>query len=194
MRRTRTSAKTVLTAFFIVLALATIFPGSFALAQSDSPSANSATGQATNDSLESRVQNLKKEVTKLNRDLFILEEELLFPASTQVVVFVAVNNGNLFQLDSIELKLDDKVIAGHLYTEREFHSLQKGGVQRLYVGNVPAGKHELAAFFTGQGPNKVSYRRGATLKFEKALTTKYIELKIVDNPAKQQPDFLIKEW
>ena len=144
--------------------------------------------------LEKRVQHIKKEVSRLNRDLFILEEELLFPASTQVVIFVSLNDGYLFKLDSVELKINDKLIASHLYTDREANSLKKGGVQRLYIGNLPAGEHELVAFFTGLGPNEIEYRRGTTLVFEKTLTTKYIELQISDNSTKQQPEFIVKQW
>ena len=156
--------------------------------------AEEAQKEKSTQSLDSQIQNLKKEVTRLNRDLFILEEELLFPASTQVIVFLSLNHGNLFTLDAVELKINDDTVATHLYTERELSSLQRGGVQRLFVGNLPTGEHELTALFTGKGPNDVDYRRGATLTFEKALSTKYIELKVVDNPDKQQPDFAVKQW
>ncbi len=158
------------------------------------PTSSPITPPTQTQPLEKRIQNLKKEVSRLNRDLFILEEELLYPASTQVVVFISLENGNLFQLDAVELKINDKRVASHLYTEREVNSLKQGGVQRLYIGNLPTGEHELVAFFTGKGPNGVDYRRGSTLRFEKELSTKYIELKISDNARTQQPEFLTKQW
>ncbi len=161
-------------------------------AVTENPSASLNPQQAQ--PLEKRIQNLKREVSRLNRDLFILEEELLYPASTQIVVFISLENGNLFQLDAVELKINDKRVASHLYTEREVNSLKQGGVQRLYIGNLPTGEHELVAFFTGKGPNGVDYRRGSTLRFEKELSTKYIELKISDNARTQQPEFLTKQW
>jgi hypothetical protein len=57
------------------------------------------------------VQALKKELVDLNRDLFRLEEELLYPASTQVAVFLSVNVGTFFALDSVQLKVDGKEVA-----------------------------------------------------------------------------------
>jgi hypothetical protein len=96
-----------------------------------------------------KVQDLKKEVKSLNRDLFILEEELLFPSSTQLAVFVSVDVGNFFRLDSVQLKIDNKIVANHLYTRRELESLSRGGVQRLFLGNVKSGEHELVAIFSG---------------------------------------------
>ena len=144
--------------------------------------------------LDSEVQDLKKEVVDLNKDLFILEEELLFPANTQVAVFVSMDVGEFFALDSLQIKLDDKEVSNYLYTPREAEALLKGGVQRVYVGNLKTGPHELVAFFAGKGPNARDYRRGATLKFEKSVGAKYLELRISDRQRKAQPEVEIKDW
>src|SRR6185295_5212946 len=144
--------------------------------------------------LDEDVQGLKKQVLDLNRDLFLLEEELLFPSNTQTAVFVAMDVGEFFGLDSVELKIDNMAVANYLYTEREASALVKGGVQRLFIGNLKAGEHELVAVFTGQGPHTRDYRRAASLVFEKGIGPKYIELTISDRETKQQPEFLVKEW
>ena len=140
------------------------------------------------------VQALKKELVDLNRDLFRLEEELLYPASTQVAVFLSVNLGTFFALDSVRLELDGKEVANYLYTEREVEALHRGGVQKLYLGNLKAGEHELVAVFTGKGPHDRDYRRGTTVKFEKAVGAKYVELRITDREASLQPEFAVRQW
>lgn len=145
-------------------------------------------------SLDQEVQSLKKEVLDLNRELFVLEEELLFPANTQVAVFVSMDVGEYFAVDSVTLKLDNKEVANYLYTEREAQALLKGGVHRLFLGNLKAGDHELIAVFTGQGPHVRDYRRGATLRLNKGVGAKYLELKISDRASKAQPEFVVKEW
>ncbi len=145
-------------------------------------------------SLDEEVQGLKKDVLKLNRELFILEEELLFPTNTQVAVFLSLDSGAFFDLDSVQIKIDDKVVSNYLYTRRELEALKRGGVHRVYFGNLRAGEHELVALFTGKGPQGRDYRRGASLVFEKKTGQKYIELKIVDRENRQQPEFVIKEW
>jgi hypothetical protein len=144
--------------------------------------------------LDNQIQDLKQQVLELNRDLFLLEEDLLFPANTQFSVFLSMDAGQLFELDSVQLKIDDKVVANHLYTEREIDALRRGGVQRLYIGNLASGKHELVAFFTGQGPSKRDYRRGTTVTIEKTTDPQYVELKISDNATKEQPEFNVKVW
>ena len=124
-------------------------------------------------SLDNRVQDLKADVIKLNRDLLVLEEELLFPASTQVALFVSMDVGKLFELDSVQIKLDDKQVTHYLYTPLE---------------------HELVAFFTGKGPHERDYKRGTTIKFDKGTEPKYIELRIKDSAGKLQPEFEVKVW
>ncbi len=145
-------------------------------------------------SLDGEVQGLKKEVLDLNRDLFMLEEELLFPANTQVAVFLSLDVGTFFELDSVQIRLDNKVVANYLYTDREVEALNRGGVHRVFIGNLKTGKHELVAFFTGKGPHERDYKRGANLNFEKGVGAKYLELKISDRQSAQQPEFKVKEW
>jgi len=145
-------------------------------------------------SLDNRIQELKGDVIRLNRDLLVLEEELLFPANTQVAVFVSMDVGKLFELDSVQIKLDDKVVTNYLYTPLEVQALHRGGVQRAYLGNLKAGTHEIVAFFTGGGPHDRDYKRGTTIKFDKGTDPKYIELRIKDSTGKLQPEFNVKVW
>jgi hypothetical protein len=160
------------------------------------PPAPDAAADAAPDTrgLDTEVQSLKKDVVDLNRDLFVLEEELLFPANTQVAVFLSMDVGDFFALDSVQLKIDQKEVINYLYTPREVEALLRGGVHRLYLGNLKVGKHELVAFFSGKGPNDRDYKRGANLSFEKGIGAKYLELKINDRQRKQQPEFEIKDW
>jgi len=153
-----------------------------------------AAGSGQVEGLDDQVQNLKNEVLELNRELFLLEEELLFPANTQVSVFVSMDIGEYFALDSVQIKLDGKEVSNYLYTEREVAAMYRGGVHRLFLGNLKTGSHQLVAIFTGTGPHGRDYRRGATLDFEKSIGTKFVELQISDRQIKQQPEFLVREW
>ncbi len=146
------------------------------------------------DSLDAEIEALKKEVLSLNRDLFILEEDLLFPPNTQFSVFLSMDAGALFSLDSVQLKINDKNIANHLYTERELAALKRGGVQRLYIGNLPSGEHEIVAIFTGIGPSGRDYRRGETVVIEKTTEPQFVEFMIADDTGKEQPQFDVRVW
>jgi hypothetical protein len=158
------------------------------------PAAASDTPPAEFKTLDQEVQGLKKDVIDLNKDLFVLEEELLFPANTQVAVYISMDVGAFFALDSVTVKIDNKQVKNYLYTAREADALLKGGVQQIYLGNLKVGKHELVAFFTGKGPVERGYRRGATINFDKGVGAKYLELKITDKVPKHQPEFAIKDW
>src|ERR1700693_6267501 len=145
-------------------------------------------GDADTRGLDQEVQGLKKDAVDLNKDLFILEEELLFPANTQVAVFLSMDVGDFFALDAVQLRIDDKEVINYLYTPREVQALLKGGVQRLYLGNLKVGGHELVAFFNGKGPNERAYKRGASLRVEKGVGAKYLELKIDERQKKLQAE------
>lgn len=169
-------------------------PAPLAPAEAASAVAPAAAASAPEASLDSRAQALKDQVIRLNRDLLVLEEELLFPASTQVALFVSMDVGKLFALDSVQIKLDDKLVANYLYTPLEVTALHRGGVQRVFMGNLRAGEHEITAFFTGQGPHERNYKRATTLRFEKGGEPQYIELRIKDAMGKLQPEFDVKVW
>jgi len=144
--------------------------------------------------LSKDIQSLKSSVVGLNKDLRLMEEELLFPSSTQAVVFVSLDIGEFFTLESIKLKLDGKLVASHLYSEKQRNALARGGVQRLHITNLNQGLHDVTAFFTGLGPNGRSYKRASQLQFEKGKGSQYLELAIVDDLAKQEASFTIKQW
>jgi hypothetical protein len=109
-------------------------------------------------------------------------------------VFLSVDVGDFFNLDTLTIKIDQKEVANYLYTPREVDALLRGGVHRVYLGNLKVGPHELVAFFGGKGPNDRDYKRGATVKFEKGIGAKYLELKINDKQRRMQPEFEIKDW
>ena len=177
-------------AFITFLAAAAASMPAFA----DDAAGTAAEATAERSSLDAEVQSLRRDVVDLNRDLFMLEEDLLFPASTQVAVFVSMDVGTFFALDSVQLKVDDKEVANYLYTVREQQALKRGGVQRLWLGNLKAGAHEVTAFFTGQGPHTRDYKRGTTLMVEKGVGAKYLELRISDKASQLQPEFVVKVW
>ena len=181
--------KKIIVSFFF----ATIFiTGSLNVLAEDNNNAGAPSDELR--SLDSQIQSLKEEVLNLNRDLFMLEEELLFPSNTQISVFLSLDIGNLFQLDSVQIRLDDKIVSNHLYTKRELDALKRGGVQRIFTGNLPSGKHEIVAYYTGVGPNNRTYKQGSTTIIEKTSSAQFVELKISDNTTKQQPEFEVKVW
>lgn len=172
-----------------------IFVGLWALALClPMQAANSEEADNANQALSADVESLKKSALQLNRDLLILEEELLFPANTQITVFLSLDVGEYFALDAVKLSIDDKLVASHLYTERQHDALKRGGIQRLYIGNLKTGSHTLSAIFTGYGPENREYKRGATITVDKDDDPKMLELRIMDKTSKMQPDFEFKEW
>lgn len=151
--------------------------------------AGSDSGARVDTGLTREMESIKKDLLELRRDLVVLEEDLLFPASSQVAVFVGVDAGTFFQLDAVSLKINGKEVTHHLYTQKQVDALYRGGVQKLYIGNVKQGENTVTAFFTGRGPAGRDYRRASTVTFEKTFEPAFVELKITDSEENYQPDF-----
>ena len=185
-----------LTRPWLALLFACVLAGVVRAQEAPAPAAAPDVAEAPGETraLDTEVQDRTQGGVGVDRELCILEGELLSPANTQVAVFVSMDVGEFFALDSVQLKIDDKEVSNYLYTPREAEALLKGGVQRIYVGNLKTGPHELVAFFAGKGPSARDYRRGATLRFEKSVGAKYLELRISDRQRKAQPAFEIKDW
>ena len=141
-----------------------------------------------------KLEDLKQDVLAVNRDLFILEEDLLFPASTQLATYFSVDVGYFFALDNIKIKIDDKQVSHHLYTEKDVDALHRGAIQKLYIGNINSGDHEIVAILIGKGPRKRAYRRAISFKFTKGTEAKALEIQLRDDESKLQPDLKVIEW
>ena len=133
---------------------------------------------------------LEEKLLQLDAELQLLEEDLLYPASSRVAVYLSMDLGELFALDAVTLKLNGKDVTHHLYTQREIEALYKGGVQKLYVGNARQGENQVTAFFTGKGPHDRDYKRATTVTFEQSFEPVFVELSITDNTGSQQPEFM----
>lgn len=143
-------------------------------------------------SLEEKVKTLKKDVIDISQDLARLQDELLTPATTKVNIFLSLEAPQGFALDSAQFLLDNRPVANYLYTSREQEALQRGGVHRLFLGNVAIGPHQFTATFSGKDAkgNLTTGKLNGT--FEKDLTTKYLEIKI--NPANKAQSMAVKEY
>ena len=143
--------------------------------------------------LDEQVQDIKKDVLELTSELALLEEKLLFPSNTQVSLFVSLTGDKDFVLDSLQIKLDNKVVAQYLYTYKEIEALRSGGVQRIYTGNIKTGEHKLVASFIGRGSSDNEYQRSANYTVTKAVGPKFVEIQISGSSASDQT-VSFKDW
>ena len=166
----------------------------FAFALSSNVYAEEKKPVESSSELAQQLEQLKSQVLQLNRELFILEEDLLFPASTQVAVFVSVDTGQFFAIDSVEVKINGKDVAGFLYTKRQREALEQGGIQKLYLGNLKIGQYQLTAIFNGIDSEGRMVKRAAEYQFEKDDEALMIELKVVDNTKTYRSQVVVEEW
>jgi hypothetical protein len=128
--------------------------------------------------LDEQVQEIKSDVLGIAAELNQLEEKLLYPSNTQVAVFVSLVSGETFRLDSVEIQLDGKPVAHHLYTFKELEALQKGGVQRIYAGNVRSGEHDLQVSVIGKTEGGTDFQKSERFKVNKDVGPKIVEISL----------------
>lgn len=143
--------------------------------------------------LPSDLQSMKGELLNLNREITQLENDLLFPSSETAIV-IALEAGAGVTISDVSVYIDDRSVGYHYYSEQELSALSKGGMQRLYGGNLTSGQHVLKAIMTGTDPNGKEYQRTATYSFNKGATRKVIEVKAADNASHTQGEIRFREW
>lgn len=138
--------------------------------------------------LDEQVQEIKTDVLSIAEQLNQLEEKLLYPSDTQIAIFVSVAKGEKFRLDAVDVGLDGKSVAHHLYTFKELEALQKGGVQRIYVGNVRTGEHPLQVTVIGKSEGGSDFRKEESFKITKNIGPKLVGVVLANKTV------TVKDW
>ena len=128
--------------------------------------------------LDDQVQEVKSDVLNIAAELNQLEEKLLYPSGTQVAIFIALAKGDQMRLDAVRLEIDGQLVAHYIYSFKELEALRKGGVQRIYVGNVATGDHQLNVFVDGKLKAGTDFSRSEHFTFHKEVKPKLVELTV----------------
>jgi hypothetical protein len=128
--------------------------------------------------LDEQVQEIKGDVLSIAAELNQLEEKLLYPSNTQVVVFVSLAGPETFRFDSVQIRIDGKPVAHHLYTFKELEALQKGGVQRIYTGNIRSGEHDLQVLVLGKTGGGADFEKSEQFKVQKDVGPRIVEISV----------------
>ena len=143
--------------------------------------------------LDEQVQEIKSDVLSIAAELNQLEEKLLYPSGTQVAIFVALTKGDQMRLDAVRLQIDGQLVAHHIYSAKELEALRKGGVQRIYVGNVATGDHQLEVLMDGKLQGGADFSRTERFTFSKEVKPKLVGLTLA-GPASGNNPITLGEW
>jgi hypothetical protein len=141
--------------------------------------------------LDEEVQQIKSDVLGIAQELSRLEEKLLYPSGTQVAVFVELAKGDTLRLDAVRLQIDGQLVAHYLYSAKELEALRKGGVQRVYVGNVATGEHQLDVLVDGKLDSGADFNRTEHFSFRKEVKPELVGLTIAGTGDKS---ITLGEW
>jgi len=143
--------------------------------------------------LDEQVQEIKSDVLSISEELSRLEEKLLYPSGTQVAIFVALAQGNRMRLDAVRLQIDGRLVAHYIYSAKELEALRKGGVQRVYVGNVATGEHQLEVLVDAKLENGEDFSRTESFAFRKEVKPKLVGLTLAGPDSGDTP-IVLGDW
>ncbi len=143
--------------------------------------------------LDEQIQEVKSDVLRIAAELSLLEEKLLYPSGTQVAIFVAMTKGDKMRLDAVRLQIDGQLVTHYIYSLKELEALRKGGVQRIYVGNVATGDHQLEVLVDGKLEGGADFSRTERFAFRKDVKPKLVELTLAGSDAGKTP-IKLEEW
>jgi len=143
--------------------------------------------------LDEQVQQIKSDVLSISQELSRLEEKLLYPSGTEVAVFVTLAKGDTMRLDAVRVQIDGQLVAHYIYSFKELEALQKGGVQRIYVGNVTTGEHQLEVLVDGKLENGTDYSHTEHFTFRKEVKPKLVGLRVAGPDSGTAP-IALEEW
>jgi hypothetical protein len=124
--------------------------------------------------LDEQVQEVKSDVLSIAAELARLEERLLYPSNTHLAVFVALAERDSLRLDAVQIQIDGQPVAHSIYSFKELEALQKGGVQRIYTGNVATGEHQIEVTIVGKLDTGKDYNRTERFAFSKGVEPKLL--------------------
>ena len=176
-----------------VFALLLCLGSTHAWAQQVDPQQQKQDDQQQMRGLDEQVQEIKSDVLSISQELSRLEEKLLYPSGTQVAVFIALAEGDRMRLDAVQLKIDGQLVAHYIYSFKELEALRQGGVQRLYVGNVATGDHNLEVVVNGKLEGGTEFDRTETFAFRKEVKPKLVGLTLAGPDSGHNP-IALGEW
>jgi len=144
-------------------------------------------------SLDGQVQEIKSDVLSIASDLSNLEERLLYPSNTQVALFVAIDDDEDFRLDAVKIEINGELATHHIYSFKELEALQKGGVQRIYTGNVPTGDHQLSVTMIGKLKNGTEFNKTDQFSFAKGVEPKALGITLA-GPGLGKTGIQLGDW
>src|SRR6266852_2405183 len=143
--------------------------------------------------LDEQIQEIKSDALRMSAELSQLEEKLLYPSGTQVAIFVALAKGDTMRLDAVRLQIDGQLVAHYIYSAKELQALRKGGVQRIYVGNVATGDHKLDVLVDGKLEDGADFSRSGQFAFRKEVKPKLVGLTLA-GPRSSNTPIALGEW
>jgi len=137
-------------------------------------------------------QKIKLETLDIVKNATQLIEDVGYPEFSRVKIYLAHGSGKYFGISKVTVQLDGVDRASFEYNEKQLQALLRGASNRVYIGSVSEGIHELVVVFEGRDRKNNIIKKAETWLFDKK-PGEYIAVLIVsDDEGALRPSFNFK--
>lgn len=137
-------------------------------------------------------QKIKLDTLQVVKDAKQLIEDVGFPEVSRLKVYISHGAGKYFGLKKVTLVIDSVDKAEFNYTDKQQQALLRGGSNRVYLGSVSEGIHELVVVFEGADRKNNIIKKAETWLFDKKPGEYIVVLNVADDEKALKPQFSFK--
>ena len=157
-------------------------------------------GPATVHELEDELTDIELLLTTLEKEIDTLLADLVDPRITSLSVFFSTRDVSGQEPVSIQILLDDVLIAGREFDETDRRVLAQGGTLEVYSGTAEPVPHKLTVecfLASGEASGQITTTGKAVYKFDaKRSMANFLEIALAEDPTKKVNTFILsaRHW
>lgn len=137
-------------------------------------------------------QKIKLETLQVVKDATQLIEDVGYPEKSRVKIYVTHGAGKYFGLQKVTIVVDGADRAEFNYNDLQLKALLRGAANRVYMGELSEGFHELVVVFEGKDRKGNIIKKAETWLFDKKPGEFIMVMNVADNESTLRPDFSFK--
>jgi hypothetical protein len=118
---------------------------------------------------------------------------MLYPDANQLAVYLSVDSGERFTISQVKLRVNAREMALIQYDDIQMDAFNRGGIERIFIGNIEVGDHTVTAIISGEANNGQKMKRAVSQQFSKSANANVLELSVSYNRKLRQPQFNLEE-
>ncbi len=142
---------------------------------------------------DTRIEQLTDTVARHTDSVRAIEQQLLPHIDTRITLAFAISTPKTLAVDSLEIYLDEQLVASHRYAENDREDWAPEQTVPLYQGNLSSGPHYLKTVVNARADKNRFVRREFVHFFVKQSAINHLKITMHAKAPEFEPDALFSE-